>query len=105
MVQNFFDLYVEVTLALINTFIETQLDKNIRVYENATIVREISQLMIKYLFIWESEASIRIFLEHWMKVLLKSRWKSKIFTIKLKIYPLGNNSYHLIDKTFDKIHR
>lgn len=39
-----------------------------------------------------------------MKILLKSRWKSKMSIIKLRVYLLGNNSYYLIDKTFDKKH-
>lgn len=40
-----------------------------------------------------------------MKIQLKPGWESKVFSIKPKVYPLGNNSRRLVDNTFDKMHK
>ena len=83
---------------------ETQLDNGVRVYGDEAAVREISELVAQYLSIWESEGFMQISPERWMKVHLKPGWESKVFAIKPRVYPLGNDSCHVVDKTFDKMH-
>lgn len=61
--------------------------------------------MAQYPSIWESEGFIQIFLERWMKIHLKPGWESKVAALKPKVYPLGNDSRHVVDKNFDEMHR
>lgn len=84
---------------------KTRLDNGVRVYEDEHAVILLVQLVVKYPSIWESKGFVQISLKCWMKVLLKSRWEAKVFTIKPKVYLLGNKARQLIDKTFDKMHR
>lgn len=71
--QPFFDLHARIALALTdtNTFIKIKLDNGIRVYKNKAAVREISELVAQYPFIYEFEGLVWIFLKYWMKIHLK----------------------------------
>lgn len=40
-----------------------------------------------------------------MTVLLKPGWESKVSAIKPQIYPLGNKTRHVVDNTFDEMHK
>lgn len=40
-----------------------------------------------------------------MKVQLKSDWESKVFSIKLRVYLLGNNNRRIVDNTFDEMQK
>ena len=40
-----------------------------------------------------------------MTVPLKPGWESKVLTIELRIYSLGNKAWRVIDNTFDKMHK
>lgn len=40
-----------------------------------------------------------------MKISLKPGWESKVSSIKLRVYPLGNEARHVIDNTFDKMYK
>lgn len=103
--QPFFDLHAGIILALTDTLMETQLDNNMRVYGDKVVVRKISELIVQYLSIWEFKGFVQILSEYWIKVYLKFRWESKVSVIKLRVYPFGNNSRHVINKTFDEIYR
>lgn len=35
---------------------------------------------------------------------LKPGWEAKVFTIKSRVYPLGNKARQLFDKTFDEMY-
>ena len=84
---------------------ETQLDNGVRLYGDKAAVREISELVAQYPSIWESEGFVQIPPERWMKVHLKPGWELKVAIIKPKVYPLGNDSRHVVDETFDEMHR
>lgn len=103
--QPFFDLHARVALAPTDTLMETQLDNGVRVYGDEVAVTEISELVAQYPSIWESEGFVQIPPEHWIKVHLKPEWKSKVSAIKPRVYPLGNDSRCVINKTFDEMHR
>lgn len=84
---------------------KTQLKNGVRVYGDKVAVSEISKLVAEYSSIWESQGFVQIPSESWMKVHFKPGWESKVAAIKPRVYPLGNDSCRILDKTFDKIHR
>lgn len=101
----FSDLNTRLALASKDTFLETQLNNKVRVYGDPAAVEQISQLLAEYSSIWESGGFVQILPERWMKVPLIPDWESKVSIIKPKVYPLGNESRRLVDKTFDKMYR
>lgn len=64
----------------------------IRVFRNASIVKQIFHLVTKYLSIWESQNFVWILPKRWMKVSLKRGWETKVSVIMPRVYPLGNNA-------------
>lgn len=71
--QPFFDLDASIALAPSGAPMEIQLENGIRVYKNATAIKEIFQLVAKCSFIWKLEGFVRIFPKHWINVPLKPR--------------------------------
>lgn len=71
---------------------ETVLDNGVKVYGNAAAVKQIADLVVEYLTIWESKAFVQIPPKRWMTVPLKPGWESKVSAIKPLIYPLGNKA-------------
>lgn len=55
--------------------------------------------------IWASQSFVQIAPKRWMTVLLKPGWELKILTIKLRVYPVSNEARHIIDNTFDEMHK
>lgn len=84
---------------------KTQLDNSVRVYGDRAAVREIFELVAHNPSIAESEGFVQIPPKCWMKVHLKLGWELKVFAIKQRVYPLGNDSRRVVKKTFDKMHR
>ena len=39
-----------------------------------------------------------------MKVPLKPGWEAKVFAIKPRVYPLGNEAHQLVDETFNEMY-
>lgn len=102
--QLFFDLHARVALVLTDILMETQLDNSVRVYRDKVAVREISELVAQYPFIWKSKGFVQISLERWIKVYLNPGWKSKISIIKPRVYLLGNDFCRVLNETFNKMH-
>ena len=67
-------------------------------------VAQLPQLIAKYPSIWKSEYFVQVLSERWIKVLLKSGWEAKVFTIKPRSNLLSNENWQVVDKTFNKIH-
>ena len=88
-----------------DSFLETVLSNRIKVYGDATAVRQIANLVAEYSTIWESQDFVQIPLERWMTVPLKPGWKSKVSAIKPRIYPLSNEVRHVVNNTFDEMHK
>lgn len=84
---------------------EIVLDNGMRVYRDASAVRQISDIVVGYLLIWESQDFVQILLKRWIKISLKPSWKSKVLFIKSRVYPLDNNARCLVDNTFDEMHK
>lgn len=74
-------------------------------YGDAIAVRQIPELVAKYLTIWKSEGFVQIPPERWITVPLKSSRESKASTIKPRIYFLVNEARRVVDATFDKINK
>ena len=53
--------------------------------------------------LWHDIDFVNVFEKNWMRISLKSDWKSQIFD-KVKIYSLDVKDRELIDKTFDELH-
>ena len=83
---------------------ETTLDNGVRVYGKEHAVTLLAQLVADHPSIWESEGFVRVPPERWMIVPLKPGWETKVSAINPRVYPLGNETCQLVDKTFDEIH-
>lgn len=90
--HSFSNLSAEPTLLPINALIEIVLNNGIRMFKDASLVKQISDLVTKYLLIWEFQGFVQILPKWYMKVLLKHCWKAKVLAIKLRVYPLGNDT-------------
>lgn len=101
--QPYFNLHFHIIASTANASIEIQLNNGMRLYGDTEAVKEIVQLVAKYLSIMEYEDFMRILLEYCINIFLKSGWESKLSTIKQRVYPFGNNVCHVVDKIFDKI--
>lgn len=78
-------------LSFANSSIETVLDNEIKVYGDASTIKQILNLVAEYSSIGESQGFVQICPEWWMKILLKPGWEAKVSSIKPRGYPLGNN--------------
>ena len=67
----FSNLSARPTLPPAETSIKTVLENDIRVFGDASAVKQISDLVAEYPLIWEFQAFVQIPPERWMKVLLK----------------------------------
>ena len=85
--------------------LETILSNGVKVYGDATAVKQIAELVAEYPTIWESQGFVQIPPERWMTVPLKPGWESKVSTIKPRIYPLGNEARRVVDDTFDEMQK
>lgn len=103
--QSFSDLSTRSLPSLVDSLMEIVLDNWIKVYRNAATVKQISELVSQYPSIWKSQGFVQIPPEQWMKVQLKPGWESKVSSIKLKVYPLGNNNRRIVDNTFNEMHK
>lgn len=90
--QPFFNQQPSLTPSPTKYLMETRLHNGVRVYRDTDAVAQLSQLVVDCPSIWESEGFVRVLLERWMKVLLKPGWEAKVFTIKPRVYSLGNNN-------------
>lgn len=92
-----------ITIPPADNNMKMELPHGIKIYGNSNVIQQIIQLVNKYLSIQEFLEFAHLFSKYWIKILLKSGWKSRVASIKPRVYPLGNNSKRLIDKTFDKM--
>ncbi len=88
-----------------NPSMETVLDNRVKEYGDTGIAKQIANLVVEYPTISESKGFVQIPPERWMTVPLKMGWESKVLAIKPQIYLLGNEARHVIDNTFDEMHR
>ena len=102
--QSLSDFSARPPLCQIDSLLETVLDNGVKVYGDAAAVEQIAELVVEYPTIWESQGFVQIPPERWMTVPLKPGWESKVSAIKPKVYPLGNETRHVVDNTFDEMH-
>ena len=103
--HSFSNLSAGPTLPPTDASMETVLKNGIRMYRDASAVKQISYLVIEYSSIWESQGFVQIPPERWMKIPLKHGWEAKVSAIKQRVYSLDNDTRHLVDNTFDEIHK
>lgn len=85
-------LGAELTLPPADALMETVLENGIRVFGDANVVRQISDLVTEYPSIWESQGFVQIPPERLVKVPLKPGWEANVSAIKPRVYPLGNDA-------------
>jgi hypothetical protein len=61
-----------------------------------------SNLIEQYSDLWKSEEFVKLFENEWMRISLRSNWKTKIFG-KVKIYSLETENKKLVDQTFNDL--
>ena len=67
------------------------------------VVQTFTDIVEKYFDLWKKTNFADLSKENWMRISLKTDWKSRIFD-KVKIYSLSTRDKELIDVIFDKLH-
>ena len=88
-----------------NSSLEAILSNGVKVYGDATAVKQIAELVAEYPTIWESQDFVQIPPERWITVPMKPSWESKVSTIKPRFHPLGNKARRVVDNIFDKMQK
>ncbi len=88
-----------------DSFLETVLSNEVRIYGDSAAVKQIAELVAEYPTIWESQGLVQIPPERWMTVPLKPGWELKVSAIKPRIYPLGNKACRIVDDIIDEMHK
>ena len=93
-------------LKLSTTFITSS--SNIVLFNDVTIysfdeTKVFRNLIVEFSILWTNSEFVDLSKKNWMRILLKTNWKNKIFE-KTKMYLLKTKDRALVDKTFDELH-